>query len=139
MKGVGNNSWLRMWLVTIVLVHFVVLLLHGAAHSRLAIPLSAWQTAFVGLVISLLPLIGASLLWTRHSRAGARLIALSMFASLVFGLVNHFVLISPDHITVVPAHPWRYSFILSAALLVVTETIGMVLGVLATQTWRRAS
>jgi hypothetical protein len=84
-------------------------------------------------------LIGASLLWTNRSRAAARLIALSMFGSLVFGLVNHFMLLSPDHITVVPADPSRYSFIFSAASLVVTETVGIILGVLATQTWRRAS
>jgi hypothetical protein len=139
MKGIGNDSWLRPSLVAIVLVHFLVLLWHGAAHRRLAIPLTAWQTAFVGLVIFLLPLIGASLLWTNHSRAAAQLIALSMFGALVFGVVNHFMLISPDHITVVPTHPCRYSFIFSAALLVVTETVGTVLGVLATQTWRRAS
>jgi hypothetical protein len=130
-KGLGNKSWVRPSLVAIVLVHFVVLLWHGAAHSKLGISLTVLQRAFVVLVITSLPLIGASLLWTNYRRAAARIIALSMFASLVFGLVNHFVLISPDHITVVPAHRWRYSFILSAALLVVTETIGMVLGAAA--------
>jgi len=139
MKGVVNNSWLRSSLVAIALVHFAILLWHGAAHSRLAISLTAWQTAFVGLVISLLPLVGISLLWTNHNRAAARLIALSMFGSLVFGFVNHFALVSPDYIAAVPAHPWHYSFVLSAALLVVTETIGTILGVFATQTWRRAS
>jgi hypothetical protein len=128
---VGNNSSLRLSLVAIVLVHFAILLWHGAAHSRLAISLTAFQTAFVGLIIFSLPLIGTRLLWTNHSRAAARLIALSMFASLVFGLVNHFILTSPDHVAAVPVHPWRYSFVLSAALLVLTETIGIVLGTVA--------
>jgi uncharacterized membrane protein len=128
---VGNNSSLRLSLVAIVLVHFVILLWHGAAHSRLSISLTGFQTAFVGLIILSLPLIGTRLLWTNHSRAAARLIALSMFASLVFGLVNHFILTSPDHVAVVPIRPWRYSFVLSAALLVLTETIGMVLGAVA--------
>jgi hypothetical protein len=131
MKCLQSKGWLRPSLVAIVLVHFAILLWHGAAHSRLAIPLTVQQTVFVGLVIVLLPLSSAGLLWTNHRKVVARLIALSMFFSLLFGIVNHFVLISPDHIMAVPTHPWRSSFILSASLLAVTETIGTVLGVLA--------
>ncbi len=97
-------------------------------------PLTATQTAFVGFVIILLPLIGAGLLWTKLKRAGAWLITLSMLASLLFGFLNHFVLDAPDYVLAVPAHAWRYSFILSAALLVVTETIGTVIGYGITET-----
>jgi hypothetical protein len=34
---------------------------------------------------------------------------------------------------------WRHSFILSAALLVVTETMGTVMGAVAARVWRQAA
>jgi Na+(H+)/acetate symporter ActP len=123
----GNNLSLRLSVAAVVLIHLAILVWHGASHKKLAIPLNWWQTAFVGLVVCLFPVIGTSLLWTKYNRVAARLVAFSMFASLVFGVINHFVLISPDDITVVPVHPGHDSFVVSAKLLVVTETIGAVL------------
>jgi hypothetical protein len=134
-----SKSWLRASLAASVMLHFVVLLWHGTAHTHVPVPLTALQTAFVGFVIFLLPLLGAGLLWTNRRRTAAWLITLSMLGSLLFGFINHFMRASPDYVLAVPAHAWRHSFILSAALLAVTETIGTVMGAVAVQTWRRTA
>jgi hypothetical protein len=132
-----NEQKLRGSLVAIIVIHFLVVIWHGASHINVPVPLSAAQTAFVTIVIVVLPLIGAALLWTSGKTLAAWLITLSMLASLLFGFVNHFVLDSPDYVLELPANAWRYSFVFSAALLVVTETIGTVLGVVAIYVWRR--
>jgi len=124
---------LRIPLAGIVLVHLAVALWHGATHAHIPVPLTSLQSAFVTLIIIILPLIGAGLLWTRYWSAAAWLITLSMLASFLFGLVNHFVLHSPDYVLEVPAHAWRHSFVLSAVLVAVTEAIGTVLGFMATR------
>ena len=43
--------------------------------------------------------------------------------SLVFGVVNHFLLESPDHVAQVAAQ-WRVLFGTTAVLLAVTEALG---------------
>ncbi|PYR30251.1 MAG: hypothetical protein DMF90_28125, partial [Acidobacteria bacterium] len=55
-------------------------------------------------------------------------IAVTMAASLVFGVVNHFVVISADHVAYVDPR-WRLLFATSAVLLAVTETIGSGLAI----------
>jgi hypothetical protein len=133
-----NNGALRASLIGVVIAHLVALFWHYSAHTHIPVPLSALQIAFVAVVILVLPVVGAGLLlWTNRKRTAAWLILLSMFGSLVFGFVNHFMLPSPDYVLAVPAHAWRYSFVVSAAFLVVTETSGTVLGVVAVQRWRR--
>ena len=133
-----NEQKLRGSLVAIVVIHFLVVIWHGASHINVPVPLSPAQTAFITIVIVVLPLIGAALLWTSRMTLAAWLIALSMFASLLFGFINHFARVSPDYVVLLPANAWRYSFVISAALLVVTETIGTVLGVVGTYVWGRS-
>jgi hypothetical protein len=132
-----NQTWLRAGLVASVLIHFIVLLWHGAAHILIPVPLTGLQTAFVGFVIFLLPLIGAGLMWTDSKRTATWLITLSMLGSLAFGFINHFIRASPDYVLEVPANAWRHSFVASAALLAVTETLGTVMGAVAVWTWGR--
>jgi tetratricopeptide (TPR) repeat protein len=45
--------------------------------------------------------------------------------------INHFMRASPDYVLAVPPNGRCHSFVVSAALLVVTETIGTVMGVAA--------
>jgi hypothetical protein len=77
----------------------------------------------VFIVILAGPLFGLALSW-RAERLGGLIVALTMAGSLVFGLVNHFVLESPDHVSHV-ATQWRTLFGITAALLAITETLGM--------------
>lgn len=110
------------WLTVIVLAHLLVAIVHGAAHARAHVALSRAATLFVVIVILAGPLIGLAVTWPAE-RLGGWMIALTMAGSLVFGLVNHFVLASPDHVAHVDPQ-WRLLFTTTAVLLAVTEAIG---------------
>lgn len=97
-RGREPNSWA----IAVVLIHFVVLVLHAIAHSRLGIPLSSAQELFVGVVVVVLPLVAAFMLWKGDRRSGSMLLAASMTAALIFGVYFHFMLAGPDHV----GHPW---------------------------------
>jgi uncharacterized membrane protein YhiD involved in acid resistance len=87
---------------TLVLFHFAGSLWHGDAHTTLAVPLSSLQTAFVVAVVLVAPLVGAILLWTRYFAAGNWTVGLSMVGSVLFGVYNHYVLISIDNVEHLP-------------------------------------
>lgn len=114
-------------MAAVVLIHLVIVIVHGTAHSKARVALSPAASIFVFAVIVAGPLIGLALMW-RAQRVGAWLIALTMAGALVFGFVNHFVLASPDHITHVDAQ-WRPLFSATAVLLALTEALGFVLAV----------
>jgi hypothetical protein len=133
----SDDRWLRGWLVGSVVLHFAVAMWHGVAHGHVPVPLTLLQTVFVWVVILVMPFVGVGLLWSRWARAGAWVIAVAMFGSLVFGVLNHFVLDSPDYVMHVPEHEWRHAFVLSAALVAVTEAAGMVLAVVAGVRWKK--
>ncbi|MGQ0622515.1 MAG: hypothetical protein ACT4QA_21850 [Panacagrimonas sp.] len=133
----GNG--LAGWLAATIAVHCAIGLWHGAAHLHVPVPLTAAQQAFVGLVIILLPVVAATFLWSRWRKGAALLITVSLLASLLFGLVNHFVFESPDNVLFVPEHAWRPTFVFSAALVAVSESIGTVLAVVAAWSWGRTT
>jgi hypothetical protein len=116
-------------LAVVVVLHLVVTLAHGWAHNAAAVPLGWLSLAFVVVVIQAAPLIGLAWMWT-NPLAGARLIGLAMSASLLFGLINHFVIASPDHVNRVTAQ-WRALFVSTAILLALTEAAGAILGLTA--------
>jgi hypothetical protein len=113
----------------IVLAHLLVTIVHGMAHSRLNIGLSSGEKLFVILVITLLPLLAGTLLWTSRQRAALWLLALSMAASLFFGLYKHFVAVGPDHVGEQVAGMWSTTFAATAYLLLLTEALGTYIGV----------
>src|SRR5260221_7246293 len=84
--------------VFVVAFHFFISLVHGVAHSRLHIDMNLWQTVYILLVITLLPLISAFLLW-RASRGGFFLLFVSMLGSLIFGGYYHFIAAGADNVT----------------------------------------
>jgi hypothetical protein len=117
-----TKGWLRGSLITIVLIHLLVVLWRASAHTDIPVTLTASQTAFVSLVILMLPLIGGvTLFWRSRGRLAAWLITV------------WFVAIRPR--LSLPGCLSRLcavdSFVLSAALLAVTETMGSMLGLLA--------
>ena len=81
----------------------------------------------VFIVILAGPLVGLALTWPAK-RLGHWVVAFTMAGSLVFGLVNHFVYDSPDHVAHV-AVPWRPLFATTAILLVLTESLGCILAI----------
>jgi hypothetical protein len=123
----------RRWLTAAVLLHLVVSLAHGTAHANAHVPLSSAANLFVFSVILAGPVVGLALTWPSH-RIGGWVIAITMAASLVFGVVNHFVLASPDHVAHV-APDWRRLFASTAVLLAISELLGTVVAVRFAQ-WR---
>ena len=74
------------------------------------------------------PLVALWMVWTGRP-FGPELYLLTMAGSLVFGLVNHFVIESPDHVSHITSATWRLPFQLSAAALAVLEAAGTLLGI----------
>ena len=124
-------------LTSIVVGHLIVSLVHGSAHSGARIPMSLAANLFIWIVILAGPLVG---LWISRSRppAGGWIVAATMAGSLIFGIVNHFVIASPDHVNHVAAE-WRTLFSVTAALLVVTEAAGVAAGVWCARTVRQVT
>jgi hypothetical protein len=119
------------WLAAAVLTHLVITFVHGAAHRGAAVPLGPVAALFVLLVIEVGPVLGLMLSRSRPVLGGWT-VAATMAGALIFGFVNHFLLISPDHVSHVLAD-WRPLFTTSAVLLVVSELAGVVAG------WRHAT
>lgn len=113
-----------------VLAHLAVSLVHGYAHTQLGVGLSTWQNFYVIIVITFAPIVALALVWTRHSRIGFILLALSMIGSFVFGGYYHYVGISPDHVSHLPPGDAQGMFRVTAVLLLATELFGAVVGVL---------
>jgi hypothetical protein len=118
-------------LTTVVLIHAIVVVLHGLAHQIVPVPLSLSQSLFVGIVVVLNPIVAAVLLWTPLEQIGRWLFLGSMTGALLFGIYNHFVVISPDHISQVPSENWGITFQITAFLLLLTEGIGSGVGIWA--------
>jgi len=116
-------------LAIVVLGHLVVSVVHGAAHSGARIPMTLAANLFIYIVILAGPLIGLGASRFRPV-AGGWIIAGTMAGSLVFGIVNHFVMASPDHISHVAAE-WRTLFTVTAVLLAAFEAAGVAIGVTA--------
>ena len=120
----------RIALTLLVLAHLLVAMWHGAAHTELAIGLSAAQNVFVYVVIVFAPLVAVALLWTRYVRLGLWLFVTAMCASLLFGVYYHYLFVSPDNIHHLPAGtPGAHArFTLSAAILALSELAATLCG-----------
>src|SRR5262245_39632238 len=101
----GHGGPARAALAALVGAHLIIAFVHGAAHGQAHVPLSPAGNVFVLLVIVAGPVIGLALTWW-HVRTGAHVVAIAMAGSFAFGVINHFVLAGPDHVTAVAAQ-WR--------------------------------
>lgn len=114
----------------IVIAHLAIAVLHGQAHTNLGVALSTWQSGYVLIVIVVMPVAAAVLLWTRHSRLGFILLAVSMAGSLAFGGYFHYVEVSADHVSHLPPGDSQGVFRLTAMLLAATEALGFAVALL---------
>lgn len=102
---------------------------HGVPHAAVPVPLAPWQWAFVYGVIVLAPLVALGLLRRGKVEVGGTLLAVSMAASLLFGVYFHFVAPTPDHVGAVPAGPWRGPFRVTALVAAIVDAVGVFVGV----------
>jgi hypothetical protein len=130
-----DNAARLLWVV--VIGHFIITLIHGAAHAGAQVPMSAAANAFIILIIEVGPLAGLALSRSRPV-PGGWMVAASMAGALVFGVANHFVIDAADHVSHIAAD-WRGLFTTTALLLAVTETGGAATGILYALRMRRAA
>jgi hypothetical protein len=114
--------------IVLVLVHGIVGLVHGAAHSGLGIEMSPAADVFIYGVIGAGPFVALALLLSRRPGPAGVALAATMTGALLFGAWHHFVVAGPDHVAHVPAGPWQLTFQVTAALLIVTEAAGALAG-----------
>jgi hypothetical protein len=115
----------------IVVLHAIANGLHGLAHVEIPVALSLLQSLFIGIVIFLIPIIAAVLLWTQFYRIGSWLLLSSLAGSLLFGIYNHFIVISPDHVSQVSFADWGLLFQITAILIVIVDGLGAGIGLWA--------
>lgn len=118
----------------IVIIHALANGLHGLAHIEIPIPLSLLQSLFVGVVIALTPIVAVILLWTQFYRIGSWLLLSSIAGSFFFGLYNHFIAISPDHVSQVSFTGWGMLFQVTAILILIVDGIGCWISILVLKT-----
>jgi TctA family transporter len=115
----------------IAVIHGIINGLHGLAHVKIPIPLSLFQSLFVGIVIFLIPILAAILLWTKLYRIGNWLLIGSLTGSLLFGIYYHYIVISPDHFTQVSFAGWGMLFQVTALLIEIVDGLGCGVGIWA--------
>jgi hypothetical protein len=116
----------------VIVIHAAISALHGAAHQALNIQLSTPQLIFIVAIILIAPLMAGALLWKKAKTPGALLLIASMAGSFVFGVYNHFMMQSPDHVSHVaglPQKSWAIVFQITAALLALVELVGIYAGI----------
>ena len=120
----------RIVITGLVAIHLVASLWHGSAHTQLAIDLPPEKTFFVYIVILIAPIVAAVLVWTRYITIGLLVFFLSMLGALLFGAYHHYVLVSPDNISHLPAgSPESHSqFITSAGVIGLLELAAVLYG-----------
>ena len=119
--------------LTIVAIHFVVVVLHSIAHQLLPVQATPAQLAFILPVIVVAPLVAAVML-TKFEKAGMVLLTASMLGSFLFGIYYHFAADTIDHVAHV-AHReplfWSQMFLITSYLLAITEAAGAAVGLIS--------
>ena len=113
--------------VALILIHLVVSILHGWAHQGAMVTLTTFGNVYVGVVITLMPVVAAAFLFSRKKKIGALLLALSMLGSFVFGFWYHFLSQTNDNVSQVHG-PWHPTFLWTAIALAVIELAGTIVG-----------
>ncbi|AVH68979.1 hypothetical protein [Nostoc sp. 'Lobaria pulmonaria (5183) cyanobiont'] len=113
---------------TIAVIHAIANGMHGLAHVEIPVGLSLLQSSFVVVVIFLTPIVAAVLLWTQFYHLGSWLLLGSMAGSLLFGIYNHLIVISPDHLSQVSFAGWGLLFQITAILILIVDGLGCWIG-----------
>jgi hypothetical protein len=111
----------------VVLVHTIVMLVHGAAHMQLNIGLSPCASIYVLGIVGIGPITGLFFLRSSRQRTGATILFITMMGALLFGLWNHFIAHGADHVMHLQAGAWRLPFQVTAGLLACSEAAGIII------------
>lgn len=130
MKSPRPMVWLL--LVTgLYAMRMAINIAHGHAHDTLAVPLAAWQSAYVWLVIVIGPTVALVWLWIRPSAAVAWSLAALLVASWLFGMYFHFGPMNPDHVSAQQGADAPMFKMTAQALLVSEPLVAVAAAILA--------
>jgi len=115
----------------IVFLHAIAHGLHGLAHVQIPVALSLLQIVFIGGVIVFAPIVAAGFLWTKLDRIGYWLLLSAMVGAILFGIYNHFIAISPDHVSQIAFNGWGWVFQITAILTLIVDGLGLGLSLWA--------
>ena len=119
--------------LTVIGIHFVVVVLHSIAHNVLPVEATPAQLAFILPVIIVAPLV-AGVILIKFEKAGMILLTATMLGSLIFGIYYHFIADTIDHVAHV-AHReplfWSQMFVVTSYLLAITEAAGAAVGLIS--------
>lgn len=111
----------------VVLGHALVSGGHGVAHALVPVGLDAWQWAVVLVAAVVGPLVALWLVWQGSYRMGGLVLAGAMATALAFGVVFHYLLPNPDHVSMVVGQ-WAAPFAWTASGVAVLELAGLIFG-----------
>ncbi len=114
-------------LSAIVLVHAIVSGFHGWSHDDAAVPNTRAQSMFIVVVVFVSPVLAVGLLIRGRLHSGTAILSLSMLGALIFGLLFHFALDTPDLCSNVRGSGSQTCCV-SAVLLAAVECIGFAWG-----------
>ena len=112
----------------LVWLHLLIVIVHGLSHVINHVNQSILSYAFIIVVIVAAPLLALLLLSTRRLRPGTLVLTVSMLGSLLFGLVNHFMIPGADNVAQVMPGGWQTVFLLTSILLAISEAAGTAIG-----------
>ncbi len=118
------------YLISLVLAHFIVTLVHATAHFALQILPVGLDLAFILGVIVIGPIVGLVIL-RFNSPLAAGLLAVLMGASFIYGVVSHFLLSGPDNVSFIGSQTWTVLFVGTAFVLGVLEVGCLLVAIIA--------
>lgn len=111
-------------LITLVLAHLVVVVLHAVAHAALQITPGSADGVFIVGVILVAPVAALPLLRI-HRLLAYGLLVVAMVSAFAYGLQGHFLAPGPDNV-VVAADPWTVAFVVTAAIIGALEAAAVL-------------
>ncbi|WP_436927007.1 hypothetical protein [Halosimplex amylolyticum] len=93
-----TRDWRRLAVLGAVGAHLALTGSHAVAHVSIPVPNPDWQIAYAVLVLMGLPVAGAVLAARGAVGRGALLVFVGGVGGLVFEVLAHFVVHSPDHV-----------------------------------------
>ncbi len=115
-------------------LHLLAVGFHAAAHHLAVVPNTPGQIVYIVLVVILAPIVALAMVRRRAVSAAALLLGLALLGSLIFGVVFHYVLHSPDLVATVTGRGAGL-FATTSGILALTDGVGVLLSWLA---WRWA-
>lgn len=110
-------------------LHLVVAVVHSVPHFGVPIVQSNLLTAIIATAVYVLPVVGFAFVWRGRARTGIGVFTVGMAFSFAIGVVLHFLVPNPDHVSSVSAEPWHLPFLVTSIGIALTDAAGTAAGI----------